>query len=287
MKTTGKLLPVLGLTALGLVMSSQAGAAGTIDEPAMLKRADLVFEGVVERVEYAFSDPQGGTRPRIPHTFVTYRVDNVIRGDVQGDTITLRFIGGRGDEAAFMMASELPLFDIGDRDVLLVSGNTESGCPLVGCADGRFRVIQGHVFNDEGQAIELDADGKLALGAYYDMPEVMTHKVSQTTLVRHDHFEQGESRDAYRADAVGTQLTARDLIGRLQAAARSLPAAATQERSADVAQPFTLAAFVAEPAPAEQVRNAPAARGATAAEDAELDAMRRSGGNPVLGNAAQ
>ena len=287
MKTTGKLLPVLGLTALGLVMGSQAGAAGTIDEPVMLKRADLVFEGVVERVEYAFSDPQGGTHPRIPHTFVTYRIEDVIRGDVQGDTITLRFIGGRGDEAKFLMASELPLFDVGDRDVLLVSGNTESGCPLVGCANGRFRVIQGHVFNDDGQAVELDSAGKLALGAYYDLPEVMTHKVSQTTLVRQDHFEQGESREAYRAEAVGTQLTARDLTYRMHAAARVLPATATQERSADVAQPFTLAAFVGEPAPAEQARRTPAERAATAAEATEIDAMRRSGGNPVLDRDAQ
>jgi hypothetical protein len=282
MKTTGKLLPVLGLTALALIMESQAGAAGTIDEPTMLKRAGLVFEGIVERVDYAFSDPQGGTHPRIPHTFVTYRIADVIRGDVQGDTITLRFIGGRGDEAEFLMASELPLFDIGDRDVLLVSGNTVSGCPLVGCSAGRFRVIQGHVFNDEGQAIELDSAGKLALGAYYDLPEVMTHKVSQTTLVRHDHFEQGESRVAYRAEAVGTQLTARDLTDRLQGVARSLPAAAKQERSADVAQPFTLAAFIGEPAPAEQARMAPASGAATAAEADEIEALRRSGGNPVL-----
>jgi hypothetical protein len=287
MKTTGKLLPILGLTALGLVMSSQAGAAGTIDEPAMLKRADLVFEGVVERVEYAFSDPQGGTRPRIPHTFVTYRIADVIRGDVQGDTITLRFIGGRGDEAEFVMASELPLFDVGERDVLFVSGNTESGCPLVGCTAGRFRIIEGHVFNDEGQAIEFDTAGKLALGAYYDLPEVMTHKVSQTTLVRHDHFEQGEAREAYRAGAVGSQLTARDLIGRLQAGARALPAAAKQERNADIAQPFTLAAFIGEPAPAEPVRNEPAPRAATAAEAAEIEAMRRSSGNPVLSGDAQ
>src|SRR4029450_7249960 len=102
---------------------------------------------------------------------------------------------------------------------------------------GRFRVIQGHVFNDEGQAIELDSAGRLALGAYYDLPEVMTHKVSQTTLVRHDHFEQGESREAYRAEAVGTQLTARDLSGRLHVASRTLPAVTQQERSADVAQP--------------------------------------------------
>jgi hypothetical protein len=287
MKTTGKLLPVLGLTALGLVMGSQAGAAGIIDEPVMLKRADLVFEGVVERVEYAFSDPQGGTHPRIPHTFVTYRIEDVIRGDVQGDTITLRFIGGRGDEAKFLMASELPLFDVGDRDVLLVSGNTESGCPLVGCANGRFRVIQGHVFNDEGQAVELDSAGKLALGAYYDLSEVMTHKVSQTTLVRQDHFEQGEAREAYRPEAVGTQLTARDLIDRMHGVARDLPAAVTQERSADAAQPFTLEPFVAEPAPAEQARKTPATRAATAGEAAELDAMRRSGGNPVISGDAQ
>jgi hypothetical protein len=278
MKTMGRLLPVLGLSALGLVLSGPAGAARTVlDEAAAVQRADLVFAGVVERVEYAFSDAQGGELPHLPHTFVTYRIEDVIRGAAPGATITLRFIGGRGNQASFLM-----LFDVGDRDVLFVSGNTDAGCPLVGCADGRFRVIQDHVFNDEGQAVELDDTGSLTLGALFDLPEVMTHKVSETVIARRDHFEQGESRREFVASAGGAQLGARDLIGRLRAVARTAPAIATQARDADVTQPFSIPAFVAEPAPAERVRSAAAARAVTAQEHAELEAMTRSSGDPVV-----
>jgi hypothetical protein len=282
MKTTGRLWPVIGLTALGLLLSGSAGAArGDLEETAGIERADLVFKGVVERVDYAFSDAQGGKLPHLPHTFVTYRIEEVLRGVAPGETITLRFVGGRGREASFMMVSDLPLFDVGDRDVLLVSDNTESGCPLVGCAQGRFRLLQGHVFNDEGQAIEVDANGRLAAGAYFDLPEVMTHHVSQTTITRRDHFEQGESREAYAPESAGAQLTEDALLARWRAISRSLPQATVQARNADIQVPFTLAAAVAEPAPAERARAGRAAP-ASAQERAELEALERSGGDPVI-----
>ena len=283
MKTTGKLLPVFGLAALAVCASQPAAAAAVLDEAALVKKADLVFAGVVEKVEYSFSDAEGGKRPRIPHTFVTYRIEDVLRGNAPGETITLRFIGGRGEQASFLLASEMPLFDAGDRDVLFVSGNTMSGCPLVGCADGRLRVIQDHVFNDAGQAIELDSAGRIALGSYYDLPEVMTHKVSHTVLARRDHFEHGESREEYKAGAVGTQLNERELVGRLRSVARSAPAAVAQVSSAAANQPFVLEPFVAEPAPADRGPAIAPASAPMARADAEIEAMSRAGGDPVIG----
>jgi hypothetical protein len=287
MKSTGKLLPVLGLTALAVCARQPAAAAAVLDEAALLRSADLVFAGVVEKVEYAFSDARGGKRPRTPHTFVTYRIEDVLRGHAPGETITLRFIGGRGEQASFLLASELPLFDIGDRDVLFVSGNTVSGCPLVGCAEGRLRVIQDRVFNDEGQAVELDADGRVVLGSYYDLPEVMTHEVSQTVLARRDHFEHGESREEYKPGAVGTQLGEPELLGRLRSAARSAPEAIARVASADVAQPFVLDPFLAEPAPADRADATASASVSTAQERAEVAAMSRSGADPVIGNSVK
>jgi hypothetical protein len=275
-------MPALGLTALGALLCGPAGAAqSALDESAAVKRAELVFAGVVERVEYAFSDDRGGQLARLPHTFVTYRVEDVVRGTAPGATITLRFIGGRGDEARFLMASDLPLFDVGDRDVLFVAGNGEAGCPLVGCANGRLRVIQDHVFSDDGRAVERDGAGALALGAYFDLPEVMTHRVSQTLIVRRDHFEAGEARGEFVASAGGAQLRGRDLLERLRALARTAPAVAAPARDADASQPFSLDPVVAEPAPIERVPAAAPARAGSAQERAELEALRRSGGDPA------
>ena len=87
-------------------------------------------------------------------------------------------------------------------------------------------------------------------------------------------------------ESVGTQLTRGDLVERLHAAARTATAVTSQERSADAAEPFTLAAFVARPAPAERAP-AGAAPAATAAERAEVEAVERAGGDPVLGRDKQ
>ena len=59
--STRRMLAALGVATLGCLSIGEAGAAaGALDEPALLERADLVFQGVVERVEYAFSDTRGG-----------------------------------------------------------------------------------------------------------------------------------------------------------------------------------------------------------------------------------
>lgn len=266
----------LGLAASGLVYGGTACAATSAFDPeTVVARADFVFEGVVERVEYAFSDAQGGARPHLPHTFVTYHIERIIRGHASGDTLTLRFIGGRGERSQFLMVLELPLFDVGDRDVLLVSGNTESGCPLVGCKTGRLREIGGGIFTEDGQSVELDTDGGLELGAHYDLPEVMTHHVSQTEIRRHDHFEQGESRQTFVAGS-GTALTADDLVMRLRAATVTLPGRDVLVRSADIAQPFELRPIVPMARPAEPARPAPREQGRTAQERAELEAVARA-----------
>jgi hypothetical protein len=276
------MLAGLGIATLGLVASGHAGAARVLDEQALVERAELVFEGVVERVDYAFSDDQGGARPRVPHTFVTYHIDRVVRGQAPGDTITLRFIGGRGEQAKFLMVSELPLFDVGDRDVLLVTGNGRSACPLVDCARGRLRIIQGRAFSDEGQALEYDSsDGRLALGAHYDLPEVTTHRVSQTLLVRRDHLEEGEARQAHTSSS-GAQLDEAGLIAWLTDVARTAPAVPVAAQSADIAAPFTVGPFRPVHAPAEPAPPAMPEQGRNAQERAELAAMARSHGDPVI-----
>lgn len=52
-----------------------------------------------------------------------------------------------------MLVSHVPLFDVGDEDVLFVKNNTKSACPLVGCADGRMRIIDSKMYDEEGYRI--------------------------------------------------------------------------------------------------------------------------------------
>jgi hypothetical protein len=74
-------------------------------------------------------------------------------------TITLRFLGGDDpDGGTFMNIEELPLFDVGNEDILYVQDNGVAGCPLVGCAEGRIRIVNGELQDERGFEIISDAD---------------------------------------------------------------------------------------------------------------------------------
>ena len=82
--------------------------------------------------------------PAIPHTFVTYEIETALRGEVPGETLTLRFLGGFSPETGrVLMAPGARYFAEGDRDLLLVAQNGRHACPLVDCVAGRFRSSTG------------------------------------------------------------------------------------------------------------------------------------------------
>lgn len=120
---------------------------------ALTEQADMVFQGKVTKIEYKNSATTDGTKGS-PYTFVTYQISQVIAGSYSDPTITLRFLGGDDPSTGtFLEVTESPLFDVGDEDILYVSGNGASECPLVGCAQGRLRIINGSLQDDEGREI--------------------------------------------------------------------------------------------------------------------------------------
>jgi hypothetical protein len=74
------------------------------------------------------------------------------------------------------------MFDLGDRDILFVSQNLNLPCPLVGWEQGRFRVLNGAVYTEQGQEVGVTSGEQLAFGAYHALPEVVTHNLGGTTL---------------------------------------------------------------------------------------------------------
>lgn len=178
------------------------------------------------------------------------------------------------------------MFDRGDRDVLMVSANGTSGCPLVGCTSGRYRLINDLVFTEEGQAIESDGKGGIVKTAFYDLPEVMTHVVSQTTMYRVDQLDAGETRNTLDAGADrGAHMSSAQLIGQLEADARAVGRATPATfRNADISEPFSIRVN-AEAAPIDRAaQDRSAQRAATAQEQIEVEAMAANGGDPVIKN---
>jgi hypothetical protein len=117
----------------------------------MTRDADFVFKGKVIQVQYRNTmvepllDPSSGgpvfdeegiqvfkSTSNVPHTFVTYDVLDIYRGQLPAggpNTLTLRFFGGlssdptQPDTVCFI--SPYPHFDVGHEDVLFVHGNVE------------------------------------------------------------------------------------------------------------------------------------------------------------------
>lgn len=101
-------------------------------------RADAVFAGEVVAIEYQVSEPDEDGR-RLPFTYVTWYVEEGIKGVESGQAFTARFLGGPMDDRS-LVVTEYPHFQMGDRDLLFVANNGEVGCPLVAGAHGRIPV---------------------------------------------------------------------------------------------------------------------------------------------------
>ena len=173
----GLMLGAVAAIALGGGTAEVSSGQRSLKE--MLARSELAFIGRVEKIEYLLSEPTGPEDVRVPHTFVTYRVERMFLGQAPGGPVTLRFVGGwDARKMRYMASSNTPQFDVGDYDILFVEGNTKRMCPLVGHADGRLRVIRGRVYTEMGLAVLPERDGVLKTGEMVLLEEVSTTSVN-------------------------------------------------------------------------------------------------------------
>lgn len=252
-----------------------AGGAGHAQEPpaqaavaTLSADADLVFQGTVTDIQYATSI-EG-----IPHTFVTYRVEDVLKGSYGSPTLTLRFIGGvkiEGNVLRKLSVSHAPTFEAGQQDLLMVKGNAQTQCPLVRCAQGRFRFQHGMVTNEEGSSLALEPGGEMVTLSQPVEPAGAGDFGAGTRVPA-----QADSR-AVPLDRASFVAHVRQTIGQ-----QGLRAAAVVQ-SADPTKPFRGPAPAVSGPPRSSV---PARLAVTAPQSErdrqELEALRRNGGNPVL-----
>jgi hypothetical protein len=149
---------------------------------AEVRDADFIFQGVVTNVEYRMSDPSPQGVAQIPHTFVTFKVERLLKGQGNPESITLRFLGGDEGDGKIMTVSHMPLFDVGDRDILLVRRNGKAMCPLASCEKGRFRIIGNQLFTHEGRPLLLNDQGELTYGKAQRLEEVRTNRIGANIL---------------------------------------------------------------------------------------------------------
>jgi hypothetical protein len=136
-------------------------AAADLNELAAASR--FIVHSRVSKIDYTMSQAAKG-RPAVPHTVVTFDVVKSLGGSPGASSITLRFIGGPDGRGRFMQASNVPVFQLGDEDVLFVSGNGTQGCALAGCLDGRFRVLNGMMYDGTGAPVLRVESGQVDAG---------------------------------------------------------------------------------------------------------------------------
>ncbi len=197
-----------------------------------VRSAEFIFRGHVIGVQYRDADKVmqlDGTAPAYedglpvyqdgsstPHTFVTYQIDEIIKGNppqIPGagptDKITLRLLGGPSQEhpEEVLFVPTYPHMDLGDQDFLFVKNNTVYGCPLVKAENGRYRILSDPnkpteppmVYTDRGFEIVYLPDeqnaGEIDTGEFHYLPDVHTFTIGNYQLERDVIMEENEYND--------------------------------------------------------------------------------------------
>lgn len=245
----------------------------------LLAQSDLVFSGKVAKVEY--KDSVDG----LPHTFVTYDVDQVISGRPDGAQVTLRFLGGRqqkGEVIRYLEVSETPEFQVGDTDVLFASKNNRSICPLAQCTSGRFRNLDGVLASDDGRAVIEKSDSSFAISS-----AVIAEESEGKGDVGHGaNALASVAREPVSPSVPATAVKVDQFIADLKVQAQEVASARAETLvfvSASIRDEFKSASMAPVAAPADAAPSL--LRRLTTPTDFdrwEEDAVRKNSGNPVL-----
>ncbi len=112
----------------------------TVDE--MLQHCQFVFEGevlVLESIE---------TSPKRIHTYVTFGIQDIIKGEYSKNTITLTFLGGTVGNKT-MAVSDMKIPQAGERGIYFVESLEQMQVhPLYGWSQGHFLVQEDETGTD-------------------------------------------------------------------------------------------------------------------------------------------
>lgn len=130
------------LVATALAMAILAALPASATSVARMDAADLVdgadLVAVVELVGREIVPSGDGT---VPYTFLTFAVDDAVKGEADTPELTLRLLGGEIDGDGLLVAG-MPQFETGRRYVLFVRDNGVAACPVFGWGQGSLRFVE-------------------------------------------------------------------------------------------------------------------------------------------------
>ena len=155
--------------------------------------ADMVLECVVRRIAYRMSDREQPGELALPLTYVTLDVIEVFRGAPprpDPGQLTLRLVGGPMPDGRILLPPDIPYFEVGQRQVLLLQRDPLGAAHLPGGEWSRLRLCGEAVFSAGGRELRLEADD-VTVGPRHDLAEAMRVQVGSTTF----HRVRGPRRD--------------------------------------------------------------------------------------------
>jgi hypothetical protein len=170
-----------------LAVSAAGLAAMSVFPPTfteLVDSADFIARGVVTDVHSETIDTTQG--PAI-HTLVTLHVEMVLKGSPGAD-VTLSFLGGKVGRRTLSVVG-MPRFEVGQREIVFVSRNGQSICPLVAAGHGRY-----HVRHDAaGNRDYVARDNNAPLASAEDVSSALEADIAApapTQALSQEQFEQ-------------------------------------------------------------------------------------------------
>ncbi|MEQ1544058.1 hypothetical protein [Methyloglobulus sp.] len=157
----------------------------TIDEA--IRDAGFIFQGTVTKIESRLSTDMGSNYDGEYYAFVTFRIERIIKGEVDGNgtTFTLPFesclTGDPKKQQDFREQQPavtaqhgygmgcgitgMPHFKVGDSDILFVGSDYAGAmCPLVGWGQGRYSIVNNKIYPVTWLTKEGDIDDTAPYG---------------------------------------------------------------------------------------------------------------------------
>ena len=106
-----------------------------VDVEQLVAGAKVIFEG-----EVLASEARWNSEQTYIHTHVTFRVVDLLKGSLPGDTVTVRFAGGTVDGTT-LKVGEMDYPETGERGIyFLEDPSRDQVNPLLGWSQGRYRI---------------------------------------------------------------------------------------------------------------------------------------------------
>lgn len=249
--------------------SSFQRASNPLDLETKLKLSEFVFSGKIADIQYRLS------REGIPHTFVTYYIEKVLKGKYNDDKITLRFAGGirqiDKENYEVLEVSHVPQFEKESADILFAQQNGNSLCPLVACANGRFKIDKnGFVTTDDGKKLGVTEQDTLVLLA------------TESSKKEEDKDYGGEDLESKTETQSAKPISQHHFIEKVLQIAEKYQNSKQVLNSVELEKPFSMGVFkqVGYPKVAEQEIKED--KNKTNADREEEAFLKKNGNNPVI-----